>query len=237
MRAHPRGRIRRCSGGFTLLELMISMALLAVMMAMAYSAFSTATNAVPRGEEAADRAARLRMATSILTRQVRSMVNYPAYTEDEVHPFFVGDATSFMFITASPQLNGGRGLGWVRYWADGSSLSMAERAIFSVQTVGGDGQDPTAQAVLLSGLRGVRFQYLRLDGSDSEWIDSWNALEEGSLPAAIRVTIDGVGTGGSYWIQEIPVMAVVYGLGNYDPELGLYEDYEFEREDAGEEVE
>ena len=39
--------------------------------------------------------------------------------------------------------------------------------------------------------------------------------------------------GGSYWIQEIPVMTVVYGLGNYDPELGLYEDYEPPDVDGG----
>lgn len=224
------GRWRAHPAGFTLLELMISMALLAVMMAMAYSAFSTATSAVPRGEEAADRAARLRMATSLLTRQVRSMVNYTAFTDGEPHPFFVGDPSGFTFVTASPQLNGGEGLGWVRVWVekvgDTYTLSLAERAIFSMRTVSGDGQDPSAQAVLLSGLRGVRFQYLQLDGTFSDWIDRWDPVEEQSLPGAIQVTIDGLGTGDSYWVQEIPVMTVVYGLGNYDPEAGLFEDLE-----------
>jgi prepilin-type N-terminal cleavage/methylation domain-containing protein len=218
--------------GFTLLELLISISLLAVMLAMAYTAFATAMGAVPRGEEAADRSARLRMGTSLLTRQVHSMVNYPSYTEDEVHPYFEGDAVSFKFITAAPQLNGGEGLGWVSYWTDGKTMWMAERAIFSVQSISGDAPDPTGQTVLLEGLKGVRFQYLRLEGGDSEWVDLWDPLEEQSLPGAIRVTLDGLGTGGSYWIQEIPVMTVVYGLGNYDPELGLYEDYEFDQ-DAG----
>jgi hypothetical protein len=208
---------------------MISMALLAVMMAMTYSAFSTAMGAVPRGEDAADRAGRLRMATSLLTRQVRSLVNYPAYTEDEVHPYFNSDprycpegATGcFSFITGAPQLNGGEGLAWVTYWTDGSTLWMAERAIFSVQAISGEAPDPTAQTVLFSGLNGATFQYLRLEGSDSEWISAWDPVEEQALPGAIRITLDGIGTGGSYWIQEIPIMTVVYGLGNYDPDLDL----------------
>jgi prepilin-type N-terminal cleavage/methylation domain-containing protein len=217
--------------GFTLLELLISMALLAVMMAMTYSAFSTAMGAVPRGEDAADRAGRLRIATSILTRQIRSLVNYPNYSEDEeVYPYFdtreclkelKGATACFAFITGSPQLNGGEGLGWVRYWTDGSTLWMGERAIFSVQSVSGDAPEPEGQTVLFSGLRGANFQYLRLEGTDSEWLDSWDALEEQALPGAIRITLDGIGPGGSYWIQEIPVMAVVYGLGNYDAELDL----------------
>jgi prepilin-type N-terminal cleavage/methylation domain-containing protein len=221
--------------GFTLLELMISISLLAIMLGMAYTAFSTAMGAVPRGEEAADRSARLRMGTSLLTRQVHSMVNYPSFTEDgEVYPYFEGDAVSFKFITAAPQLNGGEGLGWVSYWTDGKTMWMAERAIFSVQSISGEAPDPTGQTVLLEGLKGARFQYLRLDGGDSEWTDAWNPIEEQSLPGAIRITLDGLGTGGSYWIQEIPVMTVVYGLGNYDPELGLYEDWEPEP-DGGEE--
>jgi prepilin-type N-terminal cleavage/methylation domain-containing protein len=226
----PSKRLERASQrGFTLLELMISMALLAVMMAMTYSAFSTAMSAVPRGEDAADRAGRLRIATSMLTRQVRSIVNYPAFTEDEeVHPYFSTDLKDypgaiarFSFITSSPQLNGGEGLAWVTYWTDGSTLWMAERAVFSVAAVSGDAPEPEAKTVLFSGLKGVSFQYLRLEGGDSEWLSSWDALDEQALPGAIRVTLDGVGTGGSYWIQEIPIMTVVYGLGNYDAEQGL----------------
>jgi hypothetical protein len=74
---------------------------------------------------------------------------------------------------------------------------------------------------LLDGLKSVRFQYLRLDGTDSEWRDEWDPYEEQTLPGAIRVTLDGLGVGDSYWIQEIPVMLVSYGLGSYDCEGGF----------------
>ncbi len=209
-----------------MLELLISMSLLVVMMGMTYSVFQTAMTTVPRGEEAADQSARLRMATALLTRQVRSMVDYPAETEDEVHTFFMGDEQTFTFITAAPQLGGGEGLGWVTYSTDGRQLSMAERLIFSTGAVSGEVPEEAAEAVLLAGLKGVRFQYLRLDGTEPDWLDVWDGMEEQSPPAAIRVTLDGLGIGDSYWVQEIPVMTVVYALGAYDSDVGLEDDPE-----------
>jgi len=211
-------------GGFTLLELLISMSLLVVMMAMTYSVFQTAMTAVPRGEEAVDRSARLRMATALMARQVRSLVDYPAETEDEFHTYFEGNQEGFSFITAAPQLGGGEGLGWVTYSTDGHQLRMAERLIFSTGAVSAEVPEEAAEAVLFAGLAGARFQYLRLDGSETEWLDVWDGLDELSPPAAIRVTLDGVGIGDSYWVQEIPVMTVVYALGAYDSDVGMQDD-------------
>lgn len=203
---------------------MISLSLLSLMLVMAYSVFATALNAIPRGEDTADRSARLRAATAILAKQVRSTVNYPARTEDEdLFPYFWGDPSSVSFITAAPQHRGGEGLGWVTYWSDGRTLWMGERLIISMDAVSGTAPDPTSQTVLLSGLAGVRFQYLRLEGDESEWRDTWDGYEEQSLPAAVRITLSGVNFGKTYWVEEIPVMPVVYGLGSYDPEVAAQE--------------
>ena len=207
--------------GFTLLELMISLTLLSMMMAMVFSVFATATESIPRGEAAAERSARLRMATSLMTRQIRSLVDYPAEGEDEeIHPFFNGDENSFSFITAAPQLGRGDGLGWVTYWVEEGTLYLSERSIFSSGTFVDEDQGSFAEATLLTGLAGHRFEYLRLEGDVSEWVGGWDGLEEQSPPGAIRITIDGLGLTGSYWIQEIPIMTVVYALGTYDSDLG-----------------
>lgn len=223
-------------GGFTLLELLISMSLLVVMMAMTYSVFQTAMTAVPRGEEVAELSARLRMATALMTRQVRSMVDYPAETDEEIHSYFEGYPDSFSFVTAAPQLGGGEGLGWVTYTTDGEVLAMAERLIFSTGGLSGEDEDEeegvepvsdeAAEAVLLAGLAGAKFEYLRLDGSEPDWLEEWDGMEEQSPPAAIRVVLDGLGIGDSYWIQEIPVMTVVYALGAYDSDVGLEDEFD-----------
>ena len=214
----------RCGqAGFTLLELMISLTLLGVMLTMVYSVFATALAAVPRGEDVAARSARMRAATSLLARQVRSIISFPVEGEDESTPcYFWGDAYSFEFVTAAPQHNGGEGLARVTYMSDGVSLSMREEVIFSGAAITGEREASTATEVkLLDGLSSVRFQYLRLDGTDSEWRDVWDPYEEQTLPGAIRITLDGLGVGNSYWIQEIPVMLVSYGLGSYDCEGGF----------------
>ncbi len=229
-------RHREAQTGFTLLELLISLSLLGVMLAMAFGVFVTAMGAVPRGEAMAERSARLRVATGLLAKQVRSMVNYPAQSEDEeTYPFFWGEPSSFSFITAAPQHNGGEGLGWVTYWTDGRSLAMGERLIFSMSSIAGGGADASGQTVLLDGLTGVRFEYLRLEGDESEWRESWDGLEEQGLPAAIRVTIEGLDRGQTYWVEEIPVMPVVYGLGAYDAEATLQEQADLEGDDGGDE--
>jgi general secretion pathway protein J len=219
---------RRCdvrlasSAGFTLLELMISLTLLGVMLAMVYSVFTTALAAVPRGEDVAARSARMRAATSLLARQVRSIISFPVEGEEESTPcYFWGNRFSFEFITAAPQHNGGEGLAKVTYSSDGTSLAMREEVVFSAAAITGESQAPASSIVLLDGLKSVRFQYLRLDGTDSEWRDEWDPYEEQTLPGAIRVTLDGLGVGDSYWIQEIPIMLVSYGLGSYDCEGGF----------------
>jgi len=217
---------KRCaitgSAGFTLLELMISLTLLAVMLTMVYSVFATALAAVPRGEDVAAQSARMRAATSLMARQVRSIISFPVEGEEESTPcYFWGDAYSFEFVTAAPQHNGGEGLARVTYMSDGVTLSMREEVIFSGAQITGEQKGAASELRLMEGLSSVRFQYLRLDGSDSEWRDVWDPYEEQTLPGAIRVTLDGLGVGNSYWIQEIPIMLVSYGLGSYDCEGGF----------------
>ncbi len=215
--------------GFTLLELMISLTLLTMMMGMVFSVFATATDSIPRGEAAAERSARLRMATALMTRQIRSLVDYPAETEDEeIHSFFNGDGEGFSFITAAPQMGRGDGLGWVTYWVADGDLNFSERLIFSAGAFVADQESSAVEATLLAGIAGHRFEYLRLEGDTSEWVEIWEGLEEQTPPAAIRVTIEGLGLSDSYWIQEIPIMTVVYSLGTYDSDLGNFLDGEDE---------
>lgn len=211
----------RRPGGFTLLELVLAMAILAMVTTICYGAFFVATRSVLKGEVAVVTAQRLRVATDVLIRQVKSAVPYPARNEDdEVYPYFRGDGTSLSFVTAAGRLRGG-GLARVRYAAvpgeDGMDLVMEEDPYFGPDLLGGDG-GPTSAAVaatVLTGFRSARFQYLLDDGADLEWRDAWDAYEEDTLPAAIRVLIEGLpGLETEVWGQEIPVMVTTYGEAN-----------------------
>src|SRR5947199_9502290 len=94
--------------GFTLLELVLAMSALAMIVAICYGAFHLGIRAVESGERAVVTAQRLRVATDVLIRQVKSAVPYPARNRDDVvYPYFVGTATSPPFMYAHSHVSSG----------------------------------------------------------------------------------------------------------------------------------
>jgi prepilin-type N-terminal cleavage/methylation domain-containing protein len=211
----------RRTAGFTLLEIVLAMAILAMVTGICYGAFFVASRSVEKGEVAVVAAQRLRVATDVMIRQVKSAVAYPARNEDdEVYPYFKGDASSMAFITANGRLASG-GLAWVSYHTapgqDGTDLVIDEDPYFGPDQLGTDQVDPATvvSTQLLTGLKGVTFQYLLDDGADLEWKDQWDAYEEDTLPAAIRIMVEGMpGLETDVWGQEIPIMVTTYGDAN-----------------------
>jgi general secretion pathway protein J len=202
--------------GFTLLELTLAMTALGLVAVLCYGVFHLGVRAVERGEVAVVTAQRLRVASDVLIRQVKSTVSYPACNEEEeIYPYFMGSATAMTFVTAAG-LQGGGGLARVVYRVveNPTRLVIAESAFFSPQTLGREpvGQTVEPAAVLLDGFRSLKFEYMLNDGVDTEWRESWDGYEEEMLPAAVRVVIEGLpGLEVDLWGQEIPVMATSYG--------------------------
>jgi len=205
----------RTRAGFTLLEVMLAMTALALVATICYGAFHLGIRAVERGEIAVVTAQRLRAASDVLIRQVKSAVPYPARNaDDEVYPYFFGSPTGMTFVTAAGLVGGG-GLARVSYRAEGDPprLVLEESPFFSPDALGRDSFDPVGgrAATLLDAFTSVKFEYLLFDGADYEWRSSWDAREEELLPVAIRVTIEGVpGIESGTWGQEIPIMAATY---------------------------
>jgi general secretion pathway protein J len=165
-------RVLRRPAGFTLLEIMLAMSILGMIAAMAYGTFHLGVRAVERGEMAVVTAQRLRVAVDVLIRQIKSVVAYPARNEDEeVYPYFVGNATSMTFVTANG-LEGGGGLTRVVYQVvdDPPRLVVSESRFFSPDVLG---RTPVEQAgnaatVLLDNFRAVKFEYMMNDGVETE---------------------------------------------------------------------
>ena len=225
--------------GFTLLELVLSMSVLALMSAICYGAFHVAIRAVERGEVAVMTAQRLRAATDVLIKQVKSAVPYAALNEDEdVYPFFVGHPSTMTFVTANGLLGGG-GLSRVRYYVqdDPIGLVLDENPHFSPVGLGTDPADEpgAASAVLLTGFTSLRFEYLLDDGADFEWRSLWDGYEEDLLPTAVRITIEGLpGLETDVWGHEIPIMVTTYGDANGEvdeTDLPEFADEDFDDED------
>jgi prepilin-type N-terminal cleavage/methylation domain-containing protein len=202
--------------GFTLLELSLAMTALAMVVAICYGAFHLGIRAVERGEVAVVTEQRLRVASDVLIRQIKSAVPYAARNRDEdVYPYFVGTTTSLTFVTAAAQQGGG-GLVRVVYRLeeDPTRLVLEESPFFSPDSLGRDPVDKPGRtsAVLIDGFRTLTFEYLYNDGADTEWRPAWDGLVDEMMPAAVRIVITGMpGLDLDSWGQEIPLMVTAYG--------------------------
>jgi prepilin-type N-terminal cleavage/methylation domain-containing protein len=218
--------------GFTLLEVVLAMTALAMLTAICYAAFHLGMRALEKGEVAVVTAQRLRVASDVLIRQVKSTAPYCSRNEDEeVYPYFFGTPTSMQFVTAGGlQAGGGRTRVTYRLEEDPPQLILTESPHFSSDALGRDQLETAGErsAVLLDGFRTLRFEYLLSDGADVEWRPSWDAREEEILPAAVRITVEGMpGIELDIWGQEIPLMAAVYAEGGSECNDELAEDRGF----------
>jgi prepilin-type N-terminal cleavage/methylation domain-containing protein len=233
----PRRRRGR-AGGFTLLEVVIAMVLLALVAGICYAAFHLGTRAGIKGEEAVETAKRLRVAMDVLIRQVKSMVPQGAVGEDgdrsATFAFFSGTATSMDFVTEAGQLSGG-GRARVRWEieSDPPRLRLTETPYFDAGSLG-KGIDPEATSVIaLDGFRAMRFEASQPSDDDPNRLDrvhSWNYEDKEALPHAILVHIEGLNGFDEDVDQWIPVMSA--GRGDNETEPAEEQDCESETDDG-----
>ena len=210
---HSRADRRR--GGFTLLELVIAMTLLALISTICYAAFHLGIRAVEKGEVAVVTAQRLRVAMDVLIRQVKSTAVQPALYEGDAYPYFEGSPDSMSFVTDAGQLSGG-GRARVVYRIEGDppKLVLEESPFFDPTSLGERTPDASEarSAVVLDGFRSMSFAFLLDDGGDVEWKSHWDYREWEILPAAVRIMFDGLpGLDEDVFGQEIPILAAAYG--------------------------
>jgi len=205
--------------GFTLLELMLAMAALALLTAVCYGAFHLAVRAMERGEMAVVTAQRLRVTSDVL-RQIRSaMYHLDRNADGETFPYFRGTATSLTFDT-SMQLQGGGGVSRVTYQVleAPTRLVLTESAVPSStkhrRRRHGDDEPvvPSRSTVLLEGFQGLRFTYIDVSGEPHT---SWDPnpdladFDQEGLPLAVRIEIDGLpGIESGRWGEEMPVSVI-----------------------------
>lgn len=232
----PRG-----ARGFTLVEVVLSLAIFGMLVVTAYSAFFIGQRAVIAGERDAAISQRLRVVSEILGRQIRSTVYYFARYDDDVLPFFAGGPMGVSFVTAAPQSRGGTGLAVVTYQVVDNQLILEERTGFTPDDLYTPPADARVEhAVLLSGFDALRFEYLPHDDPEFQWQPSWDAREEDTLPAAVRLSVDGVPfSSNGLWTHQAPLMTIAYGYGSdefRDADDEFDEDIEEEEELAEEDA-
>jgi type II secretory pathway pseudopilin PulG len=209
--------MRRVSGGagFTLLETVVSITILAAMAAFLVVSFRLAGSSIERGEAATREMARLRAGIGVFERSIRSADPTAVPAGDGDFPYFLGEHEKIRFLSSSSvyaAAGGGGRLICFSGVAGGegrTGISVADASPLRVE--GAESWNGTENSrMLLPGATEVAFSFSPgpTDEGKWEWDDSWDSREKGRLPGAVRVTFVMPSEGGP--LQNafvVPVMS------------------------------
>lgn len=171
----------RNHSGFTLVELMVSFSVLAIVTLIIGSAFRLGINAWHKGEEETGYTQRVRVLSAMLSQQIKSAFPYKGEVDSEKVVIFKGEEDSILFVTTLTDSSSG-GFKWIRYSLRDGTLFYKEGLLPDKEfedKLTGDEEilDPEAGEMKLS--------YYNKD--DEDWVDSWDF--DKTLPRAVKIEI------------------------------------------------
>lgn len=190
--------------GFTLLELIISIAILSAVLVTIYATLSMGARTWDKGERDIDKVQRMRVLMDLLSREIKAAYPYKVTPgELDTHKEFYafdGKKDYLSFVSCIP-LHGGTGrLSWLTFWVEeGVGLVVVERdALRSDIFEERETIDKDEMVVLDANVTDIRFEYYRAEEGDTEetaeenssWEEKWDAEEERSLPGAVSVSVN-----------------------------------------------
>ena len=202
---------RRHNAGFTLLELLVSLAIFALLATMAYSALNTVLNARKEVEQRAARLTELQTAFMVMERDIEEAVARPVRDDlgDEQAALKGGGVgTGVLTLTRT---------GWRNPLGVARSDLQRVDYVFNKQQLlreswatldRGPGNEPYAE-VLIDGVSAVDVRFM---GQDRQWVGYWppdsasNAQNQDAvlMPQAIEISVDVNGWGRIVRLFRVP---------------------------------
>ena len=191
--------------GFTLLEVMLAILLLAMLLAGTFGAVRTATKATQSGEAAVDRINRMRVAQEFLRHQLSRIMPLGFDRDDStgINFVFEGDEKSMKFVAPMPGYlsKGGPYVQTLELDRDGRGLALSFTNMilngYDPQSLGGgirsssrSKNDRSEPVVLLNQIRRGHFEYRGFDeqGKLDRWTDRWK--DKSLTPVMVRVVLE-----------------------------------------------
>jgi general secretion pathway protein J len=186
--------------GFTLLELMIALALTGVLSLVAYTSLSLSLRAMSHGQVAADRVQELRVSQTIVARSLSSAVRGSL---DQAR-YFIGNASEMRFFTLVPLE--AYNMGGVYHWRILAGQDESNQLVLAVEQTKNlnwarDPEGVEIRQILLGHLAAVRFTY----GQGGEEFGSWDAEKAKSLPDWVRIYLTQEGHDPLVWFIRLQV--------------------------------
>ncbi|MGH8159470.1 MAG: prepilin-type N-terminal cleavage/methylation domain-containing protein [Rhodanobacter sp.] len=197
------------AAGFTLLEVLASLVLLALLLVGVYSGIRTATHSVRSGTAAIERIDQIRSAEDFLRRELaQSMIQPISHNEQGEAIYFEGSAREMRYVAPLPGYLGKLGpqLQRLQLVNDGKGGLRLE---LSLAVSPPDGQPPRPLGdpqVLLDHIKDGSFGYRGVDGQGQPvpWSGTW--ADGRMLPQLVRIQLRP--EGGQGWPQlDVPLRA------------------------------
>lgn len=183
--------------GFTLLEVLASLVLLALLLVGVYSGIRTATHSVRSGTANIERVDQVRSAQQFLRRELAQSLTQPISKTEHGEPiYFVGTPHQMRYVAPLPGYLGKLGpqLQQLQLVADGHQGFRLE---LSLALLPPDGTPPQALGepqVLLDHIKSGSFSYRGIDGRGAAvpWSSDWS--DGRMLPQLVSVKLQPEGT-------------------------------------------
>ncbi len=205
--------------GFTLLELLISLALIGLMVVLLFGALRFGSKAWDLSEERLDRDTTISLLWQYLADRFREARGLSAYVQSEgnSHFFFQGEADAVEFLSPMPAHLGSGGLYIIRVQKvriNGEERLMLRRWIYHPEVLSGEAELPEwrslgesgpyhggaekpglrawySESVLADRVKTVRFSYYGLQEPGDEEAEWSDAWEEKrQLPRLVRLRVE-----------------------------------------------
>ena len=184
---------RAPQSGFTLLEMVLALALLAAMLAMAWSGLSFALRSWEVGSATGQRTADLRLSQNFLRRELSEL--FPMRWKEPVtlKYAFEGDAKHLRFVSSRPAGAeiGGLALVGLAVESDGARRAnlVMRRALPDDAARDFGPLDRASGIILVPEVESVQFAYFGAENDVNEprWNDAWNWPNR--VPALVRVRV------------------------------------------------
>ena len=175
--------------GFTLIELVLALTIVAAMLAIVFGGLRVGIRAWQRGEERTESLQHARSLSALLALSIGGATAYlgPAPAGAQPDVLFQGETDHISFVTVAPPFPLPA---QIAYTAVTIGIDEGDRPGFAVREKALPNDDPFEQVtptVVDPSLTAVRFRYLR--DTEGSWEDTWDGAQERSLPKAVEVTL------------------------------------------------
>ena len=192
--AHHRRAGSTLARGFTLLEVMLAILLLALLLTGTYGAIRTAVRAMHSGEAAIDRTNRLRVAQEFMRRQISHAMPLSFGQDESTSTNFVfdGDHDFIRFVAPMPGYLS-KGGPYVQTLTFAGGRRGGKQLLFTDSMLNGfdidNKESDTEPSILLDQIQDGRFEYRTLDdqGQLTDWSDKWD--DPSITPVMVRIEV------------------------------------------------